>query len=89
MKDKEKDDHVRGGVMTIGDDDEKIVNMKLCEPVSGGVSAGSVKNNANAQKCLFTRKGVCQVHQVPGKKLTIPSKVWKDRGGGSWVWICD
>ena len=58
------------------------MNVRLCGPVSSGVSSGNKENNANAKKCSFTRKGMCQEHQVPGEKITIPSKVWKDRGGG-------
>ena len=57
------------------------MNVELCDPMSDGVSAEIEENNVSAKKCLFTRKGVCQEHQVPGKKLPIPSKVWKDRGG--------
>ena len=52
----------------------------ICGPVSSGVVTGNVENSA--KKCLFTKKGLCQEHQVPGKMLNIPSKVWKDRGGG-------
>ena len=52
--------------------------------VGGSVSSEMMTGNDdnNAKKCLFTKKGVCQEHLVPGKKLVIPSKVWKDRGGG-------
>ena len=32
--------------------------------------------------CNFNRKGYCVTHQVTGKKTTVTSKVWKDRGGG-------
>ena len=55
-------------------------DVGICDPVSNGMETKNVENVA--KKCLFTKKGVCQEHQVPGKKLSIPSKVWKDRGGG-------
>ena len=45
----------------------------ICGPVSSGVVTGNVENSA--KKCLFTKKGLCQEHQVPGKKLNIPSEV--------------
>ena len=68
----EIDNGVRGGKLTI--------DVGICGPVSNGVETENVENVA--KKCSFTKKGVCQEHQVPGKKLSIPSKVWKDRGGG-------
>ena len=44
----------------------------------------------NIRKCTFTKSGLCEVHRVPGSKVTIPTKKWKDKGGGKgfgWVTV--
>ena len=35
-------------------------------------------------RCTFTRKGVCNQHEVPGIKFTVPSRKWTRLRGGTF-----
>ena len=47
-----------------------------------------VEDGGDIPKCSFTKAGICQLHNIPSVKLSLPSKKWKDRAedlASGWV----
>ena len=42
----------------------------------------STTTTPSVESCRQNRKGYCEEHRCQGKRVTVSSKKWKDRGGG-------
>ena len=56
-------------------------NLEKLENILDNTGENNMNINVST-KCEFTKKGVCINHGTTSTKIVVPSKKWKDRGGG-------